>query len=67
MQISGRNKLPSVIKEIVKDSVVSKVVMECQGVEIVAVITTDSVESLNLAVGDKVEALIKATEVMVIK
>lgn len=67
MKISGRNKLPSVIKEIVKGAVMAKIVMECQGIELVAVITADSVDDLNLSVGDEVTALVKATEMMVIK
>lgn len=67
MKISGRNKLPATVKEIIKGSVMAKVVMDYQGVELVAAITVDSVEDLKLAVGDKVTALIKATEMMVIK
>lgn len=67
MKISGRNKLPATVKEISKGSVMAKVVMDYQGVELVAAITVDSVEDLKLAVGDKVTALIKATEMMVIK
>lgn len=67
MQISGRNKLESTITEIVKGAVMAKVVMEYKGTEIVAAITVDSVEDLDLKVGDKVTALIKSTEVMVLK
>ena len=67
MKISGRNKLPATIKEIVKGTVMAKVVMDCQGIEIVAAITADSVEDLELKVGDKVAALVKSTEVMVVK
>mgnify|MGYP003610962378 CR=1 FL=1 len=67
MKISGRNKLQGTIKEIVKGTVMAKIVMDCKGDEIVAAITVDSVNDLDLKVGDKVAALIKATEVMVIK
>ena len=45
----------------------AKVVMDHKGTELVAAITIDSVEDLNLAIGDKVTALVKATEMMVIK
>lgn len=67
MKISGRNKLSATVKEIIKGSVMAKVVMDYQGVELVAAITVDSVEDLKLVVGDNVTALIKATEMMVIK
>ncbi|WP_371367297.1 hypothetical protein SRRS_13080 [Sporomusa rhizae] len=67
MKISGRNKLEATVKEIVKGEVMAKVVMDHKGTELVAAITIDSVEDLNLAIGDKVTALVKATEMMVIK
>ncbi len=67
MKISGRNKLQGVVKEIVKDTVMAKVVVDYKGDEVVAVITVDSIEDLGLKVGDEVTALIKATEVMIIK
>ena len=67
MKISGRNKLGATIKEIVQGGVMAKVVMDYKGDELVAVITNDSVEDLGLKVGDQVTALIKATEMMVMK
>jgi len=67
MKISGRNKLQGIVKEIVKGSVMAKVVVEYKGVEIVAAITVDSVDDLGLKVGDEVTALIKSTEVMILK
>jgi len=67
MKISGRNKLEATVKEIVKGDVMAKVVMDFKGTELVAAITADAVADLNLAPGDKVTALVKATEMMVIK
>ncbi|QDR80601.1 TOBE domain-containing protein [Sporomusa termitida] len=67
MKISGRNKLEATVKEVVKGAVMAKVVMDCKGSELVAAITVDSVEDLKLAPGDKVTALVKATEMMVLK
>jgi len=67
MKISGRNKLQATITEIVKGGVVSKIVMDYKGDELVAVITNDSVDDLELKVGDNVTALVKATEMMVLK
>ena len=67
MKISGRNKLEATVKEVVKGAVMAKVVMDFKGTELVSVITVDSVEDLDLKVGDKVTALVKATEMMVLK
>lgn len=67
MKISGRNKMGATVKEIVKGGVVAKVVMDYKGDELVAVITNDSVEDLGLKVGDQVTALVKATEMMIMK
>ena len=67
MKISGRNKLEATVKEVVKGAVMAKVVMDHKGTELVAAITVDSAEELNLVPGDKVTALVKATEMMVLK
>ena len=67
MKISGRNKLGATVKEIVRGGVVAKVVMDFKGEELVAVVTNDSVDDLGLKVGDEVTALVKATEMMILK
>jgi molybdopterin-binding protein len=67
LKISGRNKLQGTVKEVVKGTVMAKVVIDYKGDEIVAAITIDSVEDLDLKPGDQVTALVKATEVMVLK
>ncbi len=67
MKISGRNKLQATVKEVIKGAVMAKVVMDYKGEVPVAAITTDSVDDLNLKPGDQVTALVKATEMMVIK
>jgi molybdopterin-binding protein len=45
----------------------AEVVIDVNGLEVVAAITRTSAESLNLQVGDQVKAVMKATEVMVAK
>lgn len=65
--LSARNQLPAVVKSVKLGNVMAEVVMEVAGVEIVAAITRGSAESLNLQPGDRVRAIIKATEVMVDK
>lgn len=67
MKISGRNKLKATIKEIIKNEVTAKVVMDYKGDELVSVITADSVKDLDLKPGDEVTALVKSTEMMVMK
>jgi len=67
MQLSGRNKLFGEVIEIKRGEVVSEVVIQAVENQIAGVITTTSVENLNLRIGDQVTALIKATEVSFIK
>jgi molybdopterin-binding protein len=66
MKVSGRNKLKGVVKQVEKDARVAKVKLEVSSpVTITAVISREAVEELDLKPGDKAEALIKATEVMI--
>jgi molybdate transport system regulatory protein len=67
MKLSGRNQLPGEIIEIKKGDVVSEVVIQAGENQVAGVITTTSVEKMDLKVGDQVTALIKATEVSFIK
>ncbi len=66
MEVSARNKIKGVIKDIKLGNVMAKVTIEIAGGTILnSVITVDSVEALDLKVGDEVTALVKSTEVMV--
>src|SRR5690349_9038569 len=66
MELSSRNQLPATVKSVRLGAVMAEVVMELAGgEEIVAAITRASAEGLQLAAGDRVFALVKATEVMV--
>ena len=67
MKLSGRNQLAGEIVEIKKGDVVSEVVVQVGSNQIAGVITTTSVDNLELKIGDTVTALIKATEVSFIK
>ena len=67
VQLSGRNQLPGEIIEIKKGDVVCEVVLQVGEHQVSGVITTTSVENMRLKVGDRVTALIKATEVSFIK
>ena len=63
MEQSIRNELPGTVKSIVSDKVLSEVIVETSIGEIASIITTRSVQKMNLMPGDKVFALVKATNV----
>ena len=67
MSNSIRNRLPGTIEKIVSDKVVSEIVIRTAAGEVTSVITTGSVQRMNLKEGDQVFAMIKATEVSVQK
>jgi molybdopterin-binding protein len=65
MKLSARNVLKGKVKSIVTGGVNDEVVVELPGgQEIVAVVTKASVESLGLAKGGDVYAVIKASNVI---
>jgi len=64
---SIRNRLPGTIEKIVSDKVVSEVVIRTAARTVTSIITTGSVQRMNLKEGDTVFAVIKATEVSVEK
>jgi molybdopterin-binding protein len=66
MEISARNKIKGTITEVKIGSVMAKVAVKISdGTIINSMITIDSVEGMNLKVGDEVFAIIKSTEVMI--
>jgi molybdopterin-binding protein len=67
MSSSIRNRLPGTIEKIVSDKVVSEIVVRTAAGEVTSIITTGSVQRMNLKEGDRVFAIIKATEVSVEK
>ncbi|MGE4420977.1 MAG: molybdopterin-binding protein [Pseudodesulfovibrio sp.] len=68
MKLSARNLIPGLVKSVTVGMVNAEVVIEiAPGVEIVSVITKNSVERMDIKVGDEVEAMVKATSVMVAK
>ena len=67
MPASIRNQLVGTIKSIVSDKVMSEILVETAAGTITSVITTNSVKALQLRKGDKVEILVKATNVSLAK
>jgi len=68
LKISARNRLKGVVKGVDKGDVIAKVKLEVKAPAVItALISREAVEDLNIRVGDNVEAVIKATEVMIAK
>jgi molybdopterin-binding protein len=65
--ISGRNKLPGTITDLRYEGLLVQVTIDVGGHEITSIITSDASRSLGLKAGVSVFALVKATEVMVIR
>ena len=65
MEISARNQLKGRIVSLRTDSIMAEVVVEIEPAAIAAVITSNSVEHLQLKTGDSVTVVIKSTEVMI--
>ena len=68
MALSARNRLRGTIESVTTNDVVAEVVVELDGGETVtSTITRGSADRLELAEGDEVDAVIKASEVMINK
>jgi molybdopterin-binding protein len=66
MEISARNSLKGKIKQIIPGAVNTEVIIElANGLEVVAIITKESAERLNLTKGKEVYTVIKASDVMI--
>jgi molybdate transport system regulatory protein len=65
--ISCRNRLRSVIRAIERSEILSKLTLDFDGLNIVSVITTRSVDALGLEVGDTVEGIVKSNEITIKK
>ena len=65
MRTSARNQLGGTVTSVTIGAVMAEVVVNVDGVSVVAVITKESAEKLSLAEGSKVSAIIKATDVMI--
>jgi len=68
MKLSARNQLSGEVIHVEKDGVaaVVKIMIDQPGV-ITAMITAESVDSLEIKVGDQASAVFKASEVMISK
>jgi len=66
MSLSARNRLSGTVRRVETDDLMAEVEIELDGGQVVtAVITSGSVERLGVEEGAELDAVIKATEVMV--
>ncbi len=65
--ISGRNQLVGRVVVLETVGLLSKVVLDIGGQRVTSIITRDAARALGLRVGESAAALIKATEVMIIR
>lgn len=65
--ISGRNKLAGVVTRVRVSGLLAEVTLDVGGQTLTAIITEGAVRQLGLKAGSPATALIKATEVMVIR
>lgn len=65
--ISGRNQLVGKIVALEVVGLLARVALDVGGQHVTAIITRDACRDLNLKVGDTAAALIKATEVMILR
>lgn len=66
MRVSARNSLPGIVRKIELGAVNAEVTIElAPSLSIVSIITLDAVRDLNLKVGERAYAVIKASSVMV--
>ena len=68
MEYGARNKITAKVKSIKKGDVMALVKYEVtKSSEMASVLTTESVESLDLKIGDEVQLIIKAVHVLPVK
>ena len=68
LKISARNRLKGTVKTVDKGDIIAKIKLEIKTpANITALISREAVDDLNIRPGDKVEAVIKATEIMIAK
>jgi molybdopterin-binding protein len=65
MKLSARNKLAGTVVAIKKGEAIANVELDVAGQRVVASITVEAVEELDLKAGVEVTAVIKASDVMI--
>lgn len=64
MKLSARNQLRGTVRSINRGAAIANVELDVAGQRVVASITVEAVDSLEIKEGDEVTAVIKASDVM---
>lgn len=67
MKVSARNQLVGNITDIIEGKVNDEIVIDMNGTPLKSIITKNSVQNMELAVGDQLTAIIKASQVIISK
>lgn len=67
MKYGARNTVTGVVKSVQKGDVMSLVKFDVAPCEMASVLTTESAEEMDLAVGDRVSLIVKAVNVLPVK
>jgi molybdate transport system regulatory protein len=67
MRLSARNQLKGTVRSINQGAAIANVELDVAGQRVVASITVEAVEALEIREGDEVTAVIKASDVMIAK
>jgi molybdopterin-binding protein len=67
MKLSARNTLKGKVTEVKLGQIVGEVVLDIGGQKVTSVITRDEIEEMGVKVGDEISAVIKSTEIMLLK
>ena len=65
MKLSARNQLRGTVRSINRGTAIANVELDVAGQRVVASITVEAVDSLEIKEGDEVTAVIKASDVMI--
>jgi molybdopterin-binding protein len=65
MKLSARNKLAGTVRAITRGEAIANVELDVSGQRLVASITVEAVEELGLEPGKDVQAVIKASDVII--
>jgi len=60
---SARNQLPGIVTRVVKDKVMAQVEVQAGPFRLVALVSREAVDDMDLALGSMVKAVVKATNV----
>jgi molybdopterin-binding protein len=67
MKLSARNQLRGTVSSVNRGAAIANVEIDVAGQRVVASITVEAVDSLEISEGDEVTAVIKASDVMIAK